>query len=80
MIQKEFERNKVKNFTSTDQDTKKRISNIAFSQVLPYSNNMLDFKMDKKEILEVVEAFSKKYSIEKDLFDAIVNNVKDRKY
>ena len=80
MIQKEFERNKIKNFTSTDEDTKKRISNIAFSQVLPYSNNMLDFKMDKKEILEVVEAFSKKYSIEKDLFDAIVNNVKDRKY
>ena len=70
----------MKNFTSTDEDTKKRISNIAFSQVLPYSNNMLDFKMDKKEILEVVEAFSKKYSIEKDLFDAIVNNVKDRKY
>ena len=80
MIQKEFERNKMKNFTSTDVDTKKRISNIAFSQVLPYSNNMLDFKMDKKEILEVVEAFSKKYSIEKDLFDAIVNNVKERKY
>ena len=70
----------MKNFTSTNEDTKKRISNIAFSQVLPYSNNMLDFKMDKKEILEVVEAFSKKYSIEKDLFDAIVNNVKDRKY
>ena len=70
----------MKNFTSTDVDTKKRISNIAFSQVLPYSNNMLDFKMDKKEILEVVEAFSKKYSIEKDLFDAIVNNVKERKY
>ena len=61
-------------------DLKKRISNIAFSQVLPYSNNMLDFKIDKNEILEVVNKFIKQYNIEKDLEETIVNNVKERKY
>ena len=79
VIQKELERNKITNEAS-DEEGKKRISNIAFSQVLPYSNNMLDFKIDKNEILEVVNKFIKQYNIEKDLEETIVNNVKERKY
>ena len=79
VIQKELERNKITNEAS-DEEGKKRISNIAFSQVLPYSNNMLDFKIGKNEILEVVNKFIKQYNIEKDLEETIVNNVKERKY
>ena len=41
---------------------------------------MLDFKIDKNEILEVVNKFIKQYNIEKDLEETIVNNVKERKY
>ena len=41
---------------------------------------MLDFKMDKNVILEVISKFVNEYNIEKDLEDAIVNNVKDRPY
>ena len=84
MIQKEFERNEKDNKDiishESEEDKKKRISNIAFSQVLPYTNNMLDFKMDKNVILEVISKFVKEYNIEKDLEEAIVNNVKERPY
>ena len=84
MIQMEFERSEKDNKEiishESEEDKKKRISNIAFSQVLPYTNNMLDFKMDKNVILEVISKFVKEYNIEKDLEEAIVNNVKERPY
>lgn len=84
MIKKEFERNESSNkdinANETDDEKKRRVSNIAFSQVLPYTNNMLDFKMKKEVILEVIKKFEEEYNIEKDLVDAIVANVNDRKY
>ena len=83
MIQGELEKNQLMNNTiskETGEEKKKRISNIAFSQVLPYSNNMLDFKMDRNVILGVVNKFIEKYEIEKELAEPIVSNVKDRAY
>lgn len=84
MIDEEFQKNesssKEVNDQETEQEKKRRISNIAFSQVLPYSNNMLDFRLDKKDILEVVESYIKKYDIEKDLAAAITDNINERKY
>ena len=84
MIKKEFERNESSNkdinASETDVEKKRRVSNIAFSQVLPYTNNMLDFKMKKEVILEVIKKFKDEYDIEKDLVDAIISNVNDRKY
>ena len=84
MIKKEFERNESSNkdinASETDVEKKRRVSNIAFSQVLPYTNNMLDFKMKKEVILEVIKKFKEEYDIEKDLVDAIISNVNDRKY
>ena len=84
MIQIEFEKNessnKEINAHETEEEKRRRISNIAFSQVLPYTNNMLDFKIDKSIILEVINSFVEKYKIEKEMADAIINNVKDRNY
>ena len=83
MIQGELEKNQLMNNTiskETDEEKKKRISNIAFSQVLPYSNNMLDFQMDRDIILGVVNTFIERYEIEKELAEPIVSNVKERAY
>jgi hypothetical protein len=83
MIQGELEKNKLMNNTiskESDEERKKRISNIAFSQVLPYSNNMLDFHMDRNIILSVVNKFIEKYDVEKELADPIISNVKERAY
>ena len=84
MIDQEFQKNessnKEINAKETEEEKAKRISNIAFSQVLPYTNNMLDFKMDKNVILEVINSFVEKYKIESDFAEAIINNVKERNY
>ena len=60
MIDQEFQKNessnKEINAKETEEEKAKRTSNIAFSQVLPYTNNMLDFKMDKNVILEVINS------------------------
>ena len=84
MIQEEKTKNEIatKELLAIENEEQKqtRISNIAFSQVLPYSNNMLDFQIDKKIIFEVVNSFVKKYNINKDLEEAIVMNVKERVY
>ena len=81
MIDQEFQKNessnKEINAKETEEEKAKRISNIAFSQVLPYTNNMLDFKMDKNVILEVINSFVEKYKIESDFAEAIINNVKE---
>ena len=81
MIDQEFQKNessnKEINEKETEEEKAKRISNIAFSQVLPYTNNMLDFKMDKNVILEVINSFVEKYKIESDFAEAIINNVKE---
>ena len=84
MIDQEFQKNessnKEINAKETEEEKAKRISNIAFSQVLPYTNNMLDFKMDKNVILEVINSFVEKYKIESDFAESIINNVKERNY
>ena len=84
MIQEEIKRNEIfsKELIAQEDEEQKRvrISNIAFSQVLPYSNHMLDFKIDKKIILETVNQFVKKYNILKEFEEAIIINVKERNY
>jgi hypothetical protein len=63
MVQEEIKKNEIfsKELIAQEDEEQKRvrISNIAFSQVLPYSNHMLDFKIDKKIILETVNQFVK---------------------
>ena len=83
MIQDEIEKNHLVDYVKsgeTNEENEKRISNIAFSQVLPYSNNMLDFRMDRDVVLGVVMKFIEKYKIDKDLAEPIISNVKERPY
>lgn len=84
MIKKEFARNETSNkeiiSKETEEERKKRVSNIAFSQVLPYTNNMLEFKMDKDIILQVIDKYVQEYEIEKDAADAIITNVTSTQY
>jgi hypothetical protein len=84
MVQEEIKKNEIfsKELIAQEDEEQKRvrISNIAFSQVLPYSNHMLDFKIDKKIILETVNQFVKKYNILKEFEEAIIINVKERNY
>ena len=72
--------NDVKNGTlltinSKENDDKK--SNIAFSQILPYADNMLDFGLDKETIKEIIFPIINTYKINAESIEAIkavINN------
>ena len=81
MIQNEIAKNEEVNkknniINETQEDIKSRLSNIGFSQVLSYSNNMIEFKIDKKDITKIVDSFIKKYEIEESMVEAIYENIK----
>ena len=78
MTKKEIEKNikiSKKNKSNFDEKEKKKIiSNAGFSQLLSYSNNMIEFKIEKDVIKKIIDKFSIKYQIEKSLIDAIYAN------
>ena len=56
-----------------------KLSELLFSQLLPYVNNMVEFKLSHKTIIEITESFSQKYNYLSDehketIFGLISNN------
>ena len=52
-----------------------RLSNICFSQLLPYANNMKEFFVDDRLIVKVIDEFVEKYQIQKEFADTIYGGV-----
>ena len=75
MIQKEIEKNERINKNKSEIDKKNNNNNIYFSQIFSYTNNMIEFNINKNEILDFVEKICKKYELEFDLVNAIQMNV-----
>ena len=48
-----------------------RYSNIAFSQLLSYTNNMMEFKINKSLIIFIIDDFVKQYQINEKLSEPI---------
>ena len=67
MIQKEIEKNERINKNKSEIDKKNNNNNIYFSQIFSYTNNMIEFNINKNEILDFVEKICKKYELEFDL-------------
>ena len=63
------------NFDMNDKETMDKLSNICFSQILPYANNMKEFFMDDRLIIKIIDEFVEKYHIQKDLANAIYSGV-----
>ena len=74
MIKKEIEKNFKINKNNDENEQKKISSNAGFSQLLSYSNNMVEFKIDKDIIKHIIDKFAIKYNIEKNLVEAIYAN------
>ena len=79
-INKNEEINKRNNVNETPEEKKNRLSNIGFSQVLSYTNTMIEFKINKEDINKVVDFFVKKYEIEQSMAEAIYENIKSTSY
>ena len=81
MIQNEIKKNenvnKMNNLVETEEQVKSRLSNIAFSQVLSYSNSMIEFMINKDDINKIVDIFVHKYGVEKEMAAAIYENIKN---
>ena len=75
MIQKEILKNDEINKNKDEKEQKSNARNIVFSQVFSYSNNMIEFNINKEDIISMVEKFCREFEIEKGMIDAIVDNV-----
>ena len=79
MIDNEIKQNKASDSKQGIEETEiikqNRLSNVCFSQLLTYGTHMLEFGIDKKEVEKIVEKFSEKYEVSKDLTDSIYSNI-----
>ena len=81
MIKSEAEKYMILNPTETsifdknDKGSVEKLSNICFSQILPYANNMKEFFMDDRFILKIVDEFIEKYHVQKELANTIYAGV-----
>ena len=72
--------NDVKNGTilkENRRDAQDKMSNIAFAQILPYADNMIEFGLQKETIMEVVFPKMSQYKMSNELIESIksvVNN------
>ena len=55
-----------------------KMSNIAFSQILPYADNMIEFGMDKETIMEVVSPKMVQYKMSNELIESIKSIVNSK--
>lgn len=79
-VNKNEEINKKNNVNETPEEKKNRLSNIGFSQVLSYTNSMIEFKINKEDINKVVDIFVKRYEIDPSMAEAIYENIKNTPY
>ena len=76
MIQKEIENNESSKISNkTEKQKINTLSNIGFSQLLPYCQNMYEFGIPKKDIKTICQKFIDKYKIKKDYADTLINNI-----
>lgn len=81
-IFQEIERQNTMNSSDneSEEDKNTRISNIVFSQLLPITDNMLSFEVEKENIKEVILAFSKQYCIPNELNQHLITMVEEKVY
>jgi hypothetical protein len=79
-IFEEIEKQNSFDFSESEEDKNNRISNIVFSQLLPITDNMLSFEVDKEEIKSCILSFSKQYNIQEDLNNHLILMVDEKIY
>ena len=75
MIQKEIKKNEEINKDKNDIDKKINNNNIFFSQIFSYTNNMVEFNINKEGVQPFVENICKKYELDNDMVNAIEMNI-----
>lgn len=69
------------NYFNNNNNLNNKLSDLLFSQILPFVNNMVSFNISKENIINIVNYFKEKYKyLSEDNYNAILslllNNVK----
>ena len=75
MIQKEIMKNEEINKNKDEKELQSNVKNIVFSQVFSYSNNMIEFNLNKEDIISMVEKYCREFEIDKGMLDSIIENI-----
>ena len=79
MIENEIQKNKEisnkKGQEENEETIKNRLCNICFSQLLEYTSIMIDFGMKRNDVDKIIETFSIKYGISKELKESINESI-----
>ena len=75
MIEAEINKNNIKNNDSVSRQ--RTLANVGFSQILPYTQNMLDFNFPKDQIIEVAKKFIEKYKLEEKFAQVIISSIEE---
>ena len=79
-IYKEIEKQNKLDFSESEEEKNSRIANIVFSQLLPITDNMLSFEVNREEIKGSILSFSKQYNICDDLNGHLIQMVDEKVY
>ena len=62
-----------------DEDIKDRYSNIVFSQIVPITNNMIDFGLDINIVESIIQPIIERYNISKELAGTVISVINEEK-
>ena len=74
-IEKEILKNEEINKDKDEKQLKSNAKNIVFSQVFSYSNNMVQFNINKEDIIAMVEKYCREFEIDNSMLNSIVENI-----
>ena len=74
-IEKEILKNEEINKDKDEKQLKSNAKNIVFSQVFSYSNNMIQFNINKEDIIAMVEKYCREFEIDNSMLNSIVENI-----
>lgn len=74
----EREKDKQRQLNATEEEIQISMGNIVFSQLLPYTNNMVEFNIEKSKIKELIDHFATKFDLDENYKQIIIQNVDEK--
>ena len=69
----------IKKYNLSEKHKKNALNNIGFSQLLTYSQNMLEFGINKEDVISFVKKFIDKYEVSQEYSSTILDNINNFK-
>ena len=77
LSQETDKKNGIKNIN--DKEKEEKVKNVVFAQLIPISNNMIDFGLDVNIVEEIILPLIKKYKISQELSEVVLSTINFKK-